>query len=178
MTAITAKAFLLVPVLLFFLGLPIGVGEAQAAGLKLASPAFSNGGAIPAPFTCAGIDVNPPLVLSRVPKGTRSLALVVDDPDAPGEVWVHWLIWNIDPATRRIERHSLPSGAIQGVNGWQSLRYRGPCPPSGTHHYYFRLYALSEPVNLAAGASRSDLERAMQGKIIDSSQLMGTYTHK
>jgi len=168
-------------ILILLMSAPLTLQAAEAtkpATLKLASSAFAQGGPIPVTYTCDGSDLSPPLRISGVPASTRSLALIVDDPDAPAGVWVHWVLWNIPAVTGRVERGTTPAGAKQGRNDWQRTGYRGPCPPSGTHRYYFRLYALSERLNLAGGASRADLDAAMQGKILDSAELVGTYTHK
>jgi len=145
--------------------------------ITLTSPAFHGGGAIPGTYTCDGIDVNPPLVIGPVPAGTRSLALIVDDPDAPVGIWVHWVVWNIPLQTREIRENSVPSGAVQGSNDWHRPGYGGPCPPSGTHRYFFKLYALDTLLNLGASTTRVDLEKAMQGHILGQVELMGTY-HK
>ena len=143
--------------------------------LRISSAAFAEGGSIPARYTCDGADVNPPLTVENVPEGVRSLALIVDDPDAPGGVWVHWVVWGIDPKTKEIREGSVPTGASQGKNDWRRNSYGGPCPPSGTHRYFFKLYALGTTLNLGSGATKSDLERAMQGHIIAQAQLMGVY---
>lgn len=146
--------------------------------MKLTSPEFMHGKPIPAKYTCDGGEVSPPLVIESVPPEAKSLALIVDDPDAPAGLWVHWVLWNIDPTTRQIAQGSVPPGAQQGLNSWKQARYGGPCPPSGTHRYFFRLYALKEPLNLPAAATKKDLDRAMQGKILAQSELLGTYGRK
>lgn len=146
--------------------------------MKLTSPAFTHTKAIPAKFSCDGDDINPPLAIEGVPREAKSLALVMDDPDAPAGVWVHWLFWNINPATKQIGQGSVPPEAQQGVNSWERRNYGGPCPPSGTHRYVFRLYALKEQLNLPASATRKDLDRAMQGKIVAQTELLGLYSRK
>lgn len=143
--------------------------------LKITSPAFAEKRAIPVRYTCDGQDINPPLLIDAVPNGAQSLALIVDDPDAPVGIWVHWVVWNIPPLTREITENSLPAGAAQGLNDWKRNRYGGPCPPSGTHRYYFRLYALDTTLDLAPTTAKAALERAMQGHIIARGELMGTY---
>ncbi|HIH23422.1 TPA: YbhB/YbcL family Raf kinase inhibitor-like protein [Candidatus Woesearchaeota archaeon] len=142
---------------------------------RITSTSFSDGGAIPAKHTCQGENTKEPLRFDGVPKGTVSMALVMDDPDAPVGVWDHWLLWNIDAQTRDIKEHSVPSNAVQGKNGWGMSRYGGPCPPSGTHRYTFTAYALDKTVDLAEGSTKRDLERAMEGRIIGKTVLVGTY---
>ncbi|RII28978.1 MAG: YbhB/YbcL family Raf kinase inhibitor-like protein [Geobacter sp.] len=146
--------------------------------LQLNSSAFANGGAIPSRYTCDGDDSNPPLVIDRVPMGTKSLALIMDDPDAPVGLWVHWVVWNIPPQTRQIGEKSLPAGALQGRNSWGRTSYGGPCPPSGTHRYFFKLYALDTILTLGAGSTKTDLEKAMEGHVIGKGELMGTYKRR
>jgi len=146
--------------------------------MRLTSPDFSQNAQIPDRFTCHGEDVNPHLVLENVPPEAKSLALIVDDPDAPGGTWVHWVLWNVDPRTTRIDQVTIPRGAQEGVNSWKQRHYRGPCPPSGTHRYFFRLYALNQQLNLPASTTSKDLDKAMHGKIIAQCELMGLSTHK
>jgi Raf kinase inhibitor-like YbhB/YbcL family protein len=147
---------------------------AGGAKMKITSSAFQEGGNIPSKFSCDGANVNPPLHLDQVPAEAKSLALIVDDPDAPGGTFVHWLVWNIDPKTTEIGENSVPPNAVQGKSGFGKSGYGGPCPPSGTHRYYFRVYALD--VADAKGGSRADLDRAMQGHIIAQGELMGRYS--
>lgn len=146
--------------------------------MKLTSPEFVQNNPIPGKYSCDGDDVNPPLAIEGVPKEAQSLALVMDDPDAPAGVWVHWVMWNIDPAATRIASGGTPPGAQEGMNSWKRKGYGGPCPPSGTHRYYFRLYALKEKLNLSQSATRKDLDHAMQGKILAQCELMGVYSKK
>ena len=161
---------------LFVTPLPaIGKEARRMSELQISSPAFSHHGTIPARFTCDGVDVNPPLALGTVPAGTRSLALIVDDPDAPVGMWVHWVMWNIPPETRGIGENSVPAGAVQGVNDWKRNRYGGPCPPSGSHRYFFKLYALDTTLTLAPSTTKAALERAMEGHILARGELQGTY---
>jgi len=148
---------------------------ARMEALKLSSPAFAHFGRIPARHTCDGADTSPPLRIDGVPKETKSLALVVDDPDAPRGTWVHWVVWNIDPATREIPEGGVPPKALQGRNDFGTLRYGGPCPPSGTHRYFFRLFALDAVLSLAPGAGKEALERAMAGHILGRAELVGLY---
>lgn len=145
------------------------------ASFRITSTAFSDGGAIPAKHTCQGDNTNPPLRFDGVPKGTASIALVMDDPDAPVGVWDHWVLWNIDAQTKDIKERSVPLNAMQGKNSWGMSRYGGPCPPSGTHRYIFTAYALDKTVDLGENATKRDLERAMDGHIIGKAVLVGTY---
>ena len=146
--------------------------------LNITSPAFKNGEFIPAKFTCDGPDVNPALVIDNVPPAARSLALIMDDPDAPGGMWVHWVVWNIDPKTREIAERSVPAGANQGVTDFRKTSYGGPCPPPGTHRYFFKLYALDTMLNLGPNTTKTALEKAMKGHIIGQGELMGRYKRK
>jgi len=148
---------------------------------QLNSTAFGAGQPIPARYTCAGQDISPPLSWSDPPQGARSLALIVDDPDAPAGTWVHWVIYNL-PATSRAlyedvspKQTELPDGSRQGRNSGQRTGYMGPCPPSGTHRYFFKLYALDTALNLPAGATKDQLLKAAQGHILAQAELMGTY---
>ena len=141
----------------------------------ISSTAFEYNGAIPSRYTCDGIDINPPLHIANVPAGTKSLALIVDDPDAPMGIWVHWVVWNIDPATPEIKENEVPAGAAEGVNDFRKHNYGGPCPPSGTHRYFFTLYALDTRLDPGAHANKATLEKAMKGHILGQAELMGTY---
>jgi Raf kinase inhibitor-like YbhB/YbcL family protein len=153
----------------------VGKEGKKMAEFKLASPAFVNNGYVPAHYSCDGTDINPPLEIAGVPAGAKSLVLIVDDPDAPIGMWVHWVVWNIDPATREIAEDSVPSGASQGKNDWKRNSYGGPCPPSGVHRYFFKLYALDVKLNLGSGATKSELEKAMHGHALASAELIGLY---
>jgi Raf kinase inhibitor-like YbhB/YbcL family protein len=139
------------------------------------SSSFRENGRIGEDYTCDGRDRNPALLFDRVPAGTRPLALIMDDPDAPGGTWTHWVLWNIGPETRQIRNDRVPEGALQGINDFRKAYYGGPCPPSGSHHYFFRLYALDTMLDLKAGAARSMLESAMQGHVLASMSLMRRY---
>lgn len=175
------KKRILLMVLLAGMLIPVTIMAKEArnmADLIITSPTFAHSTAIPARYTCDGQNVSPPLNIEAVPAGVKSLALIVDDPDAPVGTWVHWVIWNLPPQTREIAESSLPSGAVQGLNGWQRNDYGGPCPPSGTHRYFFKLYALDTMLNLPLSTGKTALERAMQGHIIAQGQLMGTYRRK
>lgn len=143
--------------------------------MKISSSDFTNGSSIPARFTCDGEDVNPALHISEVPAGAKSLALIVDDPDAPHGTWTHWLLWNVKPDTEEIAAHSVPPGAVQGMNDFPATKYGGPCPPSGTHRYFFKLYALDVILDLPAGSNRKAVDQALHGHIIGEAQWMGRY---
>ena len=148
--------------------------------LNITSSAFTNGGNIPRKYTCEGEDASPDLSWSGVPEGTESLALIVDDPDAPDtakpqRVYVHWVVYNIPPTTHGIpEGGSLASGPITGTNDWGKQEWGGPCPPVGRHRYFFKLYALDTTLDLSS-AKKADLENAMKGHILGQAELMGTY---
>jgi len=148
--------------------------------LTLSSPAFQPGQSIPRKHTCQGTDTSPALQWSEPPPGTQSLALIMDDPDAPAGTWVHWGVYNIPATARRLDegvpaQADLPDGSRQGKNSWPRLGYSGPCPPSGTHRYFFKLYALDRTLDLSAGATKDQLLKAMQGHILAQAELMGTY---
>lgn len=148
--------------------------------MQITSPAFATNTSIPDRYTCKGSDVNPPLDLAGVPEGARSLALIVDDPDAPDPaaprvVWEHWVMWNIDPTTASIEPGTVPAGAVQGTNSWGRTDYGGPCPPIGTHRYFFKLYALDTILALSTTSIKADVEAAMQGHILAGAELIGLY---
>ena len=148
---------------------------------SLITTAFASDGDIPAKFTCEGADVSPELKWSNAPAGAQSFALIVDDPDAPSGTWTHWVIWDI-PATQHEltegepKQDVLPGGIRQGRNDFKRIGYGGPCPPPGkAHRYFFRLFALDTHLELAAGASRAQLERALQGHVLGRAELMGRY---
>jgi Raf kinase inhibitor-like YbhB/YbcL family protein len=143
--------------------------------LKIESPAFGENEKVPAEFTCDGDNINPQLDISGVPGGTVSLVLIVDDPDAPGGTWVHWTMWNLDPSTTNISENSVPAGVIEGVTDFGVPGYGGPCPPSGTHRYFFKLFALDITLDLDSSASAADVGSAIQGHVLDSAELVGLY---
>ena len=146
--------------------------------LTLTSPAFAPGGEIPARYTCEGDDASPALEWSGVPASAAGLALIVDDPDAPVGLFTHWLMWNIDPKTTEIAENSVPKGAVQGTNDFPGNGYDGPQPPSGTHRYYFKVFALDRTLDLKSGAKRREIDAAMRGHVIAQGQLMGRYSKK
>jgi Raf kinase inhibitor-like YbhB/YbcL family protein len=160
-----------------FLALLCGLALSASlqAQISVRSSAFSSGGKIPAQFTCKGANTNPPLQCNGVPKEAKSLALIVEDPDAPSGRFTHWLVWNIDPATTQIAEKSVPHGAMEGTNDFGKKGYGGPCPPSGTHRYYFRLLAVDQKLDLKPGADRPALERALGKHVIGIGELLGRF---
>jgi Raf kinase inhibitor-like YbhB/YbcL family protein len=153
-------------------------GATTMNDLTISSPAFGHNTTIPQKHTCDGKDINPPLIIGQVPPGAKSLALIVDDPDAPMGTWVHWVLWNIAPDTTEIREDSVPKGSIQGVNDFRKHAYGGPCPPSGTHRYFFKLYALDAVLNIGPSSGKAELERAMQGHILSKADIIGLYARK
>ncbi len=143
--------------------------------MKLTSPEFSHKEQIPSKFTCDGDDINPQLNIADIPANTRSLALIVDDPDAPSRTWVHWVVFNI-PLISEIDEDSIPGS--EGENDFGREDYGGPCPPSGTHRYFFKLYALDSELKLKEGCSKKDLEKAMEGHILEKAELIGLYSRE
>jgi len=143
--------------------------------MQITSPAFKIDETLPAKYTCQGEDINPALSWDDLPAGTVSLALIVDDPDAPAGTWTHWTIWNIDPATNGLKENEVPAGAVEGITSWGNTGWRGPCPPSGTHRYYFKLYALDIALSLTSSATVQDLTSALKGHILAKAELMATY---
>ncbi len=154
----------------------LAVNNSLSKLMKLESSAFVPNGDMPAKYTCTGDNVNPPLTIKQAPAEAKSLALIMDDPDAPMGTWLHWTVWNINAATTEIPENSLPAGAVEGTTDFGSAGYGGPCPPSGTHRYFFKLYALDMEINLPAGAQLKDLEQAISGHILDQAELIGLYT--
>lgn len=150
----------------------------QSTTMKLTSSAFSHNQSIPQNYTCDGENVNPPLSISGVPENTKSLALIMDDPDAPAGTWVHWAVWNIDPKTTEIAENSVPTGVVEGKTSFGKPGYGGPCPPSGTHRYFFKLYALDTTINLSSSSTKQDLEKAMEAQILDKTELIGLYSRR
>jgi Raf kinase inhibitor-like YbhB/YbcL family protein len=149
-----------------------GQALAEGGSMKITSPAFSENGMIPAKFTCDGGDINPVLVIENIPVSSKSLALIVDDPDAPMGTWVHWVVYNI-PVVSRIDENSVPG--ILGDNDFGRKQYGGPCPPGGTHRYFFKIYALDAVMSVSGKVTKRALEDAMQGHIIEKAQTVGLY---
>lgn len=141
---------------------------------------FSNNQAIPSKFTCDGKNVNPELNITGIPANSKSLSLIVDDPDAPSGDFVHWVMWNFGPETQQIKENTIPTdvGTVVGKNDFGNNEYGGPCPPSGTHRYQFTVYALDVKLNLAASAGKQELLQAMNGHILDQAMLVGSYQRR
>ena len=158
--------------------LPGAAGEgdqAMSSELAISSPAFTDGQPIPAKFTADGANLSPALVIANPPQGTACYALIVDDPDAPMGTWVHWVAWNIPAGTVAIPEGRLPAGSVEGRNSWGRTGYGGPSPPSGTHRYHFKLYALDRTLELPRTADKAALIDAMEGRVLARAQLTGTY---
>lgn len=145
------------------------------ASLNVSSPAFKDKAPIPEKYTCQGQNVNPPLVVTDIPKGTQSLALIIEDPDAPGATFDHWVLWNIAPAGL-IEENSAPG--VQGSNSTGKNSYTGPCPPSGSHRYFFKVYALDTRLDLPPGSDKKTLEKAIKDHVLGEGKLLGVYEKK
>ena len=148
----------------------------EALGFRITSQAFKESAAIPSKYTCEGVDVSPPLTWESVPVGTKSFALIMDDPDAPGWTRVHWVVYNIPGTIFSSEEGDPPIGSTQGVNDKGAPKYRGPCPPEGRHRYFFKLYALKEVLDLPKEATKEQVEKAMEPFILGKAQLIGTYS--
>ncbi|WP_457570665.1 YbhB/YbcL family Raf kinase inhibitor-like protein [Desulfovulcanus sp.] len=157
--------------IIFFTGIA-AFAKRGGGVMKITSPEFEHNSLIPKRFTPQGADVNPALIIEGIPEGAKSLALIVDDPDAPMGTWVHWVVFDI-PVISRIDEDSIPGR--QGVNDFGRRDYGGPCPPFGTHRYFFKIYALDKELNLKEGIRKRELERAMQGHILDKAELIGLY---
>ena len=142
--------------------------------MNISSPAFTDGGSIPSKYTCDGANTSPPLAFNGIPGGATSLALIVDDPDAPGGTFDHWIVWNIPANTQSVAEGQAPQG-VAGQNGFGKRAYGGPCPPSGEHRYQFKLYALDTALNLPPGASKADVENAMKSHTVAQAKMMGRY---
>ena len=156
--------------------------EEVTMSLKISCPAFENGKPIPSDFSCKGRDVSPALAWTEPPAGTQSFALIMDDPDAPMGTWVHWILFNIPASTRNLTEGTptdaqLGDGSLQGKTSAGSNGYHGPCPPSGTHRYFFKLYALDTMLSLSTKADKKELLAAMEGHILANAELMGTFSH-
>ena len=143
--------------------------------MRIESPAFQNRERIPSKFTCDGQNINPPLRFSEVPEEARSLVLISDDPDAPMGTWVHWTLWNIPPETREIAEDSVPEGSVQGATSFGKPGYGGPCPPSGTHRYFFKLFALKTKLDIPPETKADELERLALNNTIEKAEFYGTY---
>jgi len=150
--------------------------ESGGARMEIKSPAFNQGAMIPAKYTCDGADVSPPLEFAQIPSGSQSLALICDDPDAPAGTWVHWVCYDLEPSLKGLKEGER--AGVQGLNDFHKAGYGGPCPPSGLHHYHFKLYALDRRLELAPGATKAALEKAMHGHVLGATELVGTYARR
>ncbi len=173
--------YLLIAFMLFYLWQNTETVGGKKIQIKVKSTAFEEGGMIPKQYTCDGMDISPPLAWTSVPEGTKSIALICDDPDAPMGTWVHWVLFNLPPDTKELPENVPPqkrlgNGAIHGINDFRKIGYGGPCPPSGTHRYYFKVYALDTEINLKAGITKRKLLKAMKKHILAEGQLMGKYS--
>jgi len=144
--------------------------------LTLTSDAFANGQSIPAKYSCVGKNISPAITWDEPPAGTKSFALIVDDPDAPMGTWVHWVLFNLPANARSLQENADSSAMSAGKNSSGNLRYDGPCPPSGTHRYYFKLYALDTTIGLQPGATKEQVLKEMKGHILAQGELMGTFS--
>lgn len=149
--------------------------------MELTSSAFVEGAIIPKKYTCDDKDISPPLTWSNIPEGVKTFAIICDDPDAPMGSWVHWVIFNLPANITELAEgippaEELPNGALQGRNDFRTIGYGGPCPPRGTHRYFFKVYALSEELRIKSGSTKSELITAMKGKILSEGRLMGKYS--
>lgn len=165
---------------LFVLGLAWS-GVSAAAGLQLKSSAFGSGSPIPSQYTCDGADISPPLAWSDPPLKTGSFVVIAEDPDAPVGTWTHWVLFNIPAGARGLaeglpKTPSLPDGSRYGENSWGRADYGGPCPPGGTHRYFFKLYALDGMLDLSAGATKDQVTQAMQGHVLAKAEEMGVFS--
>jgi Raf kinase inhibitor-like YbhB/YbcL family protein len=150
---------------------------AGGAKVKITSSVFQEGGNIPSKFTCDGSDTSPPLQITGVPSGAKTLVLIADDPDAPGGLFTHWLVWNIAPQTNSIAEGTAPKG-VHGTNDFGKSGYSGPCPPPGTYRYSFKIFALDRELDLRPGAKRSQVDAAMKSHVIAQGELVGRYARK
>lgn len=143
--------------------------------IVLTSTVFSSGQMIPKQFTCDGGNINPPIGISNVPKETKSMVIIMEDPDAKPLMLTHWLLWNVTPDVKEIETGIKPVGSVEGNNDFGQSSYDGPCPPQGIHHYYFHVYALDNILSLTVDSKRKDVDKIMTGHVIATGELMGTY---
>ena len=161
----------------------VNLPQTAQPGMQVTSTAFKEGQSIPRQYTCDGVNISPPLEWNGVPKSAKTIAIIADDPDAPPGTWVHWVLFNLPAENIGLVENlptteSLKAGGFQGNNDFQKIGYGGPCPPSGTHRYFFKVYALDNELPLKAGATKADIEKAMQGHIVAQTQLMGTYSRE
>lgn len=157
------------------LGMSHATATTDFVTLDIRSAAFEEGGLIPSKYTCDGTNVNPPISISRISPNVKSLALIVDDPDAPVGTWVHWIAWNI-PVSRHLPENKVVG--TEGINDFQQRGYVGPCPPSGVHRYFFKVYALDTQLHLPPDTTKRDLEKSMREHIVGFGQLIGIYKRR
>jgi len=174
------KLFVLFLSLAVISGCIAGEKEVSMEKISVSAEAFKEGNLIPEEYTCDGDDISPLLSWKGVPANAKSIALIMDDPDAPMGTFVHWVLFNIPANTQKLQKgipedKTLADGSRQGTNDFRSIGYGGPCPPGGTHRYYFKIYALDTMLNLPAGATKADVEKAMKGHILAQGELMGRY---
>ena len=143
--------------------------------MQFFSPAFLDREKMPADYTCDGKNVNPPLQFSKIDPSAKSLVLIVDDPDAPAGTWVHWVVFNMPPELNFIAEDQAPAGVL-GINSWGETKYNGPCPPSGQHRYFFKLYALDIVLDLPPGATKHEVEKALTSHVVDRAEFIGLYS--
>ncbi|MBU2235981.1 YbhB/YbcL family Raf kinase inhibitor-like protein [Patescibacteria group bacterium] len=143
--------------------------------MEISSSEFLNNGMMPSKYTCDGENISPPLRVSEIPNSAKSLAIINDDPDAPAGDWVHWVVWNIDPDTMDIVENCVMEGAVEGKNDFGDNGYGGPCPPSGTHRYFFKVYALDSRIDLDKSHGKKELEEAIKGHVLEQAHLIGLY---
>ncbi|PYI90005.1 MAG: YbhB/YbcL family Raf kinase inhibitor-like protein [Verrucomicrobia bacterium] len=158
----------------------VNLPQTAQPAMQVTSTAFKEGQPIPRQYTCDGVNISPPLEWNGTPKSAKTIAIIADDPDAPSGTFVHWVVYNLPAENIGLVENlptteSLKAGGFQGKNDFQKIGYGGPCPPSGTHRYFFKVYALDSELALKAGATKADVEKAMQGHIVAQAQLMGTY---
>lgn len=183
-TAVLGTVLICISAAVAYSGMLAGGKEKVDMSMSIMSPSFMHGREIPARHTCDGLNTSPPILWLGVPSGSKSLALIVDDPDAPDPsapkmTWVHWLLYNIPVSatglTEGVVANRLPAGTLQGINDWHSTGYGGPCPPIGRHRYFFKLYALDSVLTDLKKPTKAALEKAMQGHVLDQASLLGLY---
>jgi Raf kinase inhibitor-like YbhB/YbcL family protein len=158
----------------------VQIGKDNMTAVTISSTAFSNGSLIPSQYTCDGANISPPLQWSGLPPSTKALALIVDDPDAPAKTWVHWVLYDLPASTSGLSedikpQERLSGGGKQGTNDFKKIGYGGPCPPSGTHRYFFKLYVLDTETSLNPGATKDELLKAIEGHVVAQGELVGKY---
>lgn len=144
--------------------------------MRILSPVFADHGTIPTEYTCDGEDISPPLIFENVPEDAQSLTLIVEDPDAPGKTWVHWVVVNIDPTVTKVLEDSIPRDGMEAMTDFGHTGWGGPCPPSGPHKYLFKLYALDTTLDVTEDITRAEVEQAMERHIIEKAELVGIYS--